>query len=99
VLPLLVIPIEDGANLKSGGKLEHPHRWVGWSVETTMMWLRLLTRHVLFFFSHGVLGGVNGLLCWQRGNVGNIDCIALLDTEVVARRRWGGVLACHKSCL
>jgi zinc transporter 13 len=26
VLPLLVIPIEDGANLKSGGKLEHPHR-------------------------------------------------------------------------
>jgi hypothetical protein len=23
VLPLLVIPIEDGANLKSGGKLQH----------------------------------------------------------------------------
>jgi hypothetical protein len=25
VLPLLVIPIEDGANLKSGGKLQRPH--------------------------------------------------------------------------
>lgn len=25
VLPLLVIPIEDGANLKSGGKLQHPY--------------------------------------------------------------------------
>jgi hypothetical protein len=35
--------------------------------------------------------GVKGLHYWQQGNIGNIDCIALLNTEVLAGEEGGKV--------
>jgi hypothetical protein len=54
---LLVIPVEEGANLKSGGKWHDPlHFLVSWAVKTvyTVVWFCVLTWDFAFYGAWGI---------------------------------------------